>query len=92
MIFAITATIDASGRLVIPKAIREAAGLGPKTPLEIRYTEGHVEIRPAPVEMRTEMRGKVAVAVPSEPVEPLSAEEVERVREEIREEREHRWT
>jgi len=92
MISATTITIDASGRLVIPKEIRQAAGLEPKMPLEILYREGHVEIRPAPVEMRTEMRGKVAVAVPTEPVTPLSVEEVERVRREIREERERRWT
>lgn len=84
-------SIDSAGRLVIPKAIRRAAGLGPETPLEIRYRDGRVEIEPAPVEMRIEMRGKVAVAVPSEPVTPLTAEEVERVREEIREERERQW-
>ncbi|MFP3941925.1 MAG: AbrB/MazE/SpoVT family DNA-binding domain-containing protein [Thermoanaerobaculia bacterium] len=85
-------TIDASGRLVIPKKLREAAGLEPRTPLEIELREGHLEIRAAPVEMRTEQRGKVAVAVPAEPVPPLTAEDVERVRQEVREERERRWS
>jgi AbrB family looped-hinge helix DNA binding protein len=84
-------SIDAAGRLVIPKAIRQAAGLGPETPLEIRYRDGRVEIEPAPVEMRIEMRGKVAVAVPTEPVPPLTTEEVERLREELRGGRERRW-
>ena len=36
MTSAITTTFDAAGRLVVPKAIRKAAGLEPKTPLEIR--------------------------------------------------------
>jgi hypothetical protein len=43
------------------------------------------------VEMRIEMRGKLAVAVPTEPVAGLTTEEVERIRREIREEREERW-
>lgn len=85
-------TIDAAGRVVIPKEVRQAAGLEPRTPLEIRFLDGRVEIRAAPVEMRTEMRGKVAVAVPAEPVPPLSTEEVEAVRREVREERERRWS
>jgi AbrB family looped-hinge helix DNA binding protein len=84
-------TIDAAGRLVIPKAVRQAAGLQPDVPLEVRVREGRVEIEPAPVEMRIEMRGKVAVAVPTEPVTGLTTEEVERFRQEIREEREERW-
>jgi len=83
-------TIDAAGRLVIPKAIREAAGLTPETPLEIRLHEGRVEIEPAPLEVRVEMREGVAVAVPTEPVPPVSADEVEAVRRRLREEREDR--
>jgi AbrB family looped-hinge helix DNA binding protein len=42
-------TIDRAGRVVIPKAIREQAGLRPGVELEIRVEEGVVEIiRPAP--------------------------------------------
>lgn len=85
-------SIDAAGRLVIPKAIRQAAGLGPETPLEIRYRDGRVEIEPAPVELRIDMRGKVAVAVPTEPVPRLTTEEVERLREQIRAGRDRRWS
>lgn len=84
-------TIDSAGRLVIPKAVRQAAGLQPHVPLEVRVREGRVEIERAPVEVRIEMRGKVAVAVPTEPVVGLTTEEVERIRREIREEREERW-
>lgn len=87
----IRTTIDAAGRLVVPKPLREAAGLEPGTPLEIRLRDGRVEIEPAPVEIRIEMRRGVAVAVPAEPVPTIGAEEVEAIRLRIREERQERF-
>ena len=40
-------TIDGTGRVVIPKAIRERAGLTPGMELEVRFSdEGRVEIAP----------------------------------------------
>jgi hypothetical protein len=71
-------------------SLREAAGLRPDTPLEIRHENGLVEIEPALAEVRIEVRGGVAVAVPVEPVPPVTTEEVEAVRRTIREEREDR--
>ncbi|HUF78722.1 MAG TPA: AbrB/MazE/SpoVT family DNA-binding domain-containing protein [Thermoanaerobaculia bacterium] len=87
---AILSSIDSAGRLVIPKAIREAAGLRPDTPLELRVHDGRVEIEPAPLEVRIETRRGVAVAVPVQPVAAVSTEEVEAIRRRIREEREDR--
>jgi AbrB family looped-hinge helix DNA binding protein len=78
-------TIDASGRLVIPKPIRQQAGFQPGQPLEVTYRDGHVEIEPAPMPVRIERKGRVAVAVPEQPVPTLSGEVVERVRRELRE-------
>lgn len=75
---------------MIPKSIREAAGLGPDTPLEIRLRDGRVEIAPAPVEVRIEVRRGVAVAVPAGPVPAVTAGEVEAFRRRLREEREDR--
>ena len=40
--------MDAAGRLVVPKAIREAAGLVAGMPLAITVSEGRIEIAPAP--------------------------------------------
>jgi len=85
-------SIDAAGRLVIPKSIREAAGLRPGMLLEIRLHDGRVEIEPAPVDVRIEMRGSVAVAVPAEPVPTVTAEDVEAIRRRIREQREDRMS
>jgi AbrB family looped-hinge helix DNA binding protein len=47
-------TIDGAGRVVIPKAIRERAGLTPGMEVEVRFSdEGRVEIAPL------EQKGKV---------------------------------
>jgi AbrB family looped-hinge helix DNA binding protein len=78
------ATIDRAGRLVIPKEIRDRAGLAAGIPLEIVYRDGHVEIEPAPLEVRIERRGRVSVAVPMRPVPALTAAEVEQTRAEVR--------
>lgn len=83
-------TIDAAGRLVIPKRVREAAGLKPGIPLEVRYREGHVEVAPAPLAVRIEKRRSVAVAVPRESVPSVTPEDVDAVRRSLREEREDR--
>lgn len=37
-------TIDAAGRVVVPKALRDAVGLAPGTELEIEAVDGRVEI------------------------------------------------
>lgn len=37
-------TIDAAGRVVIPKALRDAVGLAPGTELDIDAVDGRVEI------------------------------------------------
>jgi len=86
-------TIDKAGRLVIPKDIRRQAGLESGMQLEIRYCpdEGHVEIEPVRSSVHLERRGYFTVMVPDGPVDPLTAEETERVRQEIHEERARRF-
>jgi AbrB family looped-hinge helix DNA binding protein len=76
--------LDRAGRLVIPKEIRDRAGLQPGVPLRIAVREGRVEIEAAPVEVRIERRGLVSVAVPVEPTPELTNEDVTRVRDELR--------
>jgi AbrB family looped-hinge helix DNA binding protein len=39
--------MDKAGRLVLPKAIREEAGIEPGIPLRIAVRDGRVEIEPA---------------------------------------------
>ena len=44
--------IDAAGRVVIPKALRDALGLSAGQPLEIDERDGRLEIVPAATPMR----------------------------------------
>jgi len=45
---AIQTTIDSAGRLVLPKAVRDEAGILPGMTLRITVQEGKVEIEPIP--------------------------------------------
>lgn len=69
---AITVTIDRVGRLVIPKEIREQAGIEPGMPLQVTCREGRIELEPKRRPIRIEKRGKLQVAVSVEAGEPLS--------------------
>jgi len=61
-------TIDGAGRVVIPKAIREAAGLKAGASLIIEYKDGKVEIEPRSPKARLVKKGHVVVAtVPGVP-------------------------
>lgn len=80
-------TIDAAGRLVIPKEIRREAGLKPGMPLDIRLREGRIEIEPEPVPVKLTRKGRLLVAVPQADVSPLRTETVERTRRTLRRER-----
>jgi len=69
-------TIDRAGRLVVPKKIREAAGIVPGSELTIQVKDGRIEIEPAPLDVRLVKRGSLTVAVPRRRVSPLTAETV----------------
>jgi len=77
--------MDSSGRLVLPKAIRERAGLVADIPLSVSVDDGRILIEPAPRAVRIVRKGRLSVAVPREEVEPLSDETVRRVRDAVRE-------
>ena len=67
-------TIDRAGRIVIPKSIREAAGLRPGLSLKIEFRDGKVEIEPQSPEMRlVRRRGMLVASIPGAP--KLSVEE-----------------
>lgn len=78
--------IDSAGRLVIPREVRREAGLKPGMILDVRWRSGVIEIEPAPLPVTLQKRGRLLVAVPVKPVEPLSRETVERTRRQIRRE------
>lgn len=69
-------TIDRAGRLVVPKAIREAAGISAGSELTIRVADGRIEIEPAPLEVELVKRGSLTIAVPRKPARSLTEREV----------------
>jgi len=80
-------TIDLAGRLVIPKQIRQEAGLRPGMPLDVRWRAGRIEIEPAPLPVKLVRKGRLLVAVPEKDVATLGADTVERTRQTLRRER-----
>jgi len=65
-------TIDAAGRLVVPKALRIAMGLAPGREVDIIFTDGRLEIEVAPLEAHVEMTDGWPVIVPDDEVPPLT--------------------
>ena len=65
-------TIDAAGRVVIPKSMRDSLGLTGGGTIEIREREGVIEIEPAATTMRLEERNGYLVAVPDRELPPLT--------------------
>jgi AbrB family looped-hinge helix DNA binding protein len=76
--------IDAAGRVVIPKALREALGLTAGQPLEIAERDGRLEIVPAPTPMRLIDEGEGVVAVPGGEMPVLTADLVRDTLERVR--------
>jgi len=81
-------SIDASGRLVIPKSIRDAAGVRPGVPLDVRLHDGRIEIEPASheIEVGTGSDG-LPIAVAKEPLPRLEERQVRQTLDAIRDRR-----
>lgn len=77
-------TIDAAGRLVVPKALRSELRLRPGQSLEIRAVDGKLEVEALPTPVRLVKRGKGVVAVPGRQLPTLTAEEVREALEAVR--------
>ncbi len=78
------ATIDSAGRIVVPKALREALGLKPGQFVEIRAGDGCLEIEIASTPTQLKKRDKGVVAVPDPKLPALTAELVRETLERVR--------
>ena len=82
---AIKSTIDAAGRVVIPKAIRATARLEPGTRLLFRVTSaGVLEIEPEPLEVVIQEEGRLTVAQPRESLPVLEQAQVDHALADLR--------
>ena len=80
-------TIDRAGRVVLPKALRDAVGITAGATLEATVRDGRIELEVPPAEVRIERRGDVLVAVPAVPSDeapPLRADVVRATLDAIR--------
>lgn len=81
---AMRTTIDAAGRIVVPKAIREELALYGGQELELTTRDGRLEIEVPPTPMRLEDRAGVKVAVSDVSLRPLTQEVVRETLERVR--------
>jgi AbrB family looped-hinge helix DNA binding protein len=68
--------IDAVGRLVVPKAVRESLGITGPSELEITARDGLIELSVPDVPARVERHDGRPVIVTDEPMAPIDIEDV----------------
>jgi AbrB family looped-hinge helix DNA binding protein len=77
-------TIDPAGRMVIPKPLRDAIGLGDGGEVDIDLVDGALVVAPPLVRKRIVDRDGRAVIVADEPIPPLSDDVVRSVVDAVR--------
>ena len=80
-------TIDAAGRVVVPKKIRDAVQLEAGSELEIRVENGVIQMEPLAAPVKFKKRGGFLVAARTGQAATLTHEVVEATRERIAGER-----
>lgn len=81
---AMQTTIDSAGRIVLPKAVRDEAGILPGMILKITLEEGRIEIEPVAREVQIVQRGPLRIAVPQAEGPLLSEDAVAKALREVR--------
>jgi AbrB family looped-hinge helix DNA binding protein len=82
-----SATIDNAGRIVIPKSLRERAGLTAGTRVDFHYRDGHIEIAPIEVEGGWERYRGIDFPIPPGDAPDLTVPEIREAIEDTRESR-----
>jgi len=69
-------TIDAAGRIVVPKALRDAMGLTAGRTIDMVFTDGRIEIELAPVEVELQASGRLPRLVAGDDQPELTDQQV----------------
>ena len=77
-------TMDAAGRVVIPKSLREAIGLRDGGEVEIQLVDGALLVAPPTVRKRIEERDGRSTIVPDQELPPLPDQVVRDVLDAVR--------
>ena len=77
-------TIDRAGRVVIPKAVRDQAGLAAGGEVDVHFRDGRIELEPATAPMRLVKRGQRATIEAEGEMPTLSNADVRTVLEHVR--------
>lgn len=77
-------SIDAAGRLVLPRSLRAELGINGPTEVEVIAADGHLELSVPDAPARVEMRDGLAVIVPDTPMAPMSAADARKAIERVR--------
>ncbi len=77
-------TIDGAGRVVIPKALRDEAGLTAGAEVDIEFRDGRIELEATTVPMRIARRSQRATIEAEGAMPTLTGAEVRAVLERVR--------
>jgi len=77
-------TIDGGGRVVIPKRVRDLAGLKPGVEVTVEYRDGKIQIEPATRPVTVVRKGSSFVLRAPKGTPPLTVDQVNEILERVR--------
>ena len=77
-------TIDRGGRVVIPKRMRELAGLEPGVEVVVEFQDGKIQIEPATKPVKMVRKGSSFVLRAARVTPPLTVEQVNEIVDRVR--------
>ena len=77
-------SIDAAGRMVVPKSLRAELGITGPTEVEVISGDGHLELSIPDTPAHVEMQDGLAIIVPEHATPQMTADDVRKAIEDVR--------